>query len=99
MRLPFISVIALFLLHSPRFVSARGETELDGPTSEPLLYRDEFKHAGAILMETKLGHEATRRDTTLGARAVCDRGYVLSCPVTKTNHCCPEEHPVSGFAS
>ena len=81
MRLQF-SILTLFLLHSARFVSARWETGLDGdlygeiprPTSEPLLYRDEFRH-GAILMETQLGHErngTTRRDTGLGSRQVGD---------------------------
>ena len=76
------SVLTIFLLHSARFVSARWETGLDGelygeiprPTSEPLLYRDEFRY-GAILMETRLGSQrngTTRRDATLGARQVYD---------------------------
>jgi len=81
MRL-FFSLLTFSLLHSVRFVSARWETGLDGdlygeiprPTSEPLLYRDEFK-SGAILMETKLGHPrngTTQRDLALGARQVYD---------------------------
>jgi len=81
MRL-FCSVLTFSLFQNVGFVSGRWETGLDGdlygevprPTTEPLLYRDEFKH-GAVLMETRLGsprNGTTRRDLALGSRQVCD---------------------------
>ena len=75
-------VLTFWLLYRVGSVSARWETGLDGdlngeiptPTSEPLLYREEFKHR-AILMKTRLGHQrnvTSRRNLGLDERQVCD---------------------------
>ena len=81
MRLLY-SALAFSLLYSVGSVSASWETGLDGdlygeiprPTSEPLVYRDEFGRR-AILMETRPGsqrNETSRRHLGLDERQVCD---------------------------